>query len=254
MTDVVAQQSALAQTLATLPSLRKQLAQLRDLIAALAGRLPSDAPAQHFDLDALQLPRELPLGVPSKLVEQRPDVRAAEAQLHAASAQIGVATANMLPQFTLSATTGGVATALAQLFQAGNLFWSVGTNVAQTVFAGGTLLHRKRAAEAAFDQAAAQYKTTVIGAFQNVADALAALEHDADALQAQVAAERAAAQSLELVRRAVALGASSSVALLTAQQSYQQALVNLAQARANRYADTVALFQALGGGWWNRSL
>ncbi|MGZ5162285.1 MAG: TolC family protein [Burkholderiales bacterium] len=139
------------------------------------------------------------------------------------------------------------------MFSAGNVFWSVGANVAQTLFAGGTLKHRKKAAEAAYDQAAAQYKATVITAFQNVADSLRALELDAEALRAQVEAERAARQNLEFANKAVALGATSRLALLSAQQTYQQALLNGSQARANRYVDTVALFQALGGGWWNRT-
>jgi NodT family efflux transporter outer membrane factor (OMF) lipoprotein len=252
-TDLVAQEALLAQTLATLPSLQKQLAQQRHLLTALLGRLPSDEPMERFELAELELPQELPLGLPSKLVEQRPDVRAAEEQLHAASAQIGVATANMLPLTTITGTMGGVSTNLAQMFSAGNVFWSVGANVAQTLFAGGTLKHRKKAAEAAYDQAAAQYKATVITAFQNVADSLRALELDAEALRAQVEAERAARQNLEFANKAVALGASSRLALLSAQQTYQQALLNGSQARANRYVDTVALFQALGGGWWNRA-
>ncbi len=251
MADVAAQEAALAQTLAALPALQKQLAQQRDLLTALVGRLPSNEPVETFDLAHLELPQELPVSVPSQLVQQRPDVRAAEAQLHAASAQIGVAITNMLPITTITASKGGVASAFSEMFQAGNVFWSVGANVAQTLFAGGTLVHRKRAAEAAFDQAAAQYRSTVIAAFQNVADTLRALQYDAEAVRAQLAAERAAAQSLDLAKKAVSLGASSYLALLVAQQTYQQALINLTQARANRYADTVALFQALGGGWWN---
>jgi NodT family efflux transporter outer membrane factor (OMF) lipoprotein len=251
--DLVAQEALLAQTLATLPPLQKQLAQQRHLLTALLGRLPADEPAERFELASLELPQELPLGVPSKLLEQRPDIRVAQEQLHAASAQIGVATANMLPLTTITGAMGGVATNFAQMFSAGNIFWSVGANVAQTVFAGGTLKHRRKAAEAAYDQAAAQYKGTVITAFQNVADTLHALEFDAEALRAQVEAERAARQNLEFANKAVALGASSRLSVLTAQQTYQQALLNGAQARANRYVDTVALFQALGGGWWNRS-
>jgi len=253
LADVVAQEALLAQTLATVPTLQKQLAQQRGLLTALLGRLPSEEPAEKFELSMLQLPEDLPVSLPGQLVEHRPDVRAAEAQLHAASAQIGVATANMIPQITLSGAYGGTATQFSQMFQAGNLFWSVSGNVAQTLFAGGTLLHRKRAAIAAFDEAAAQYKSTVITAFQNVADSLRALQYDADALKAQLAAERAALQSLEFARKGLELGSVSYLVVLTAQQAYQQAVINLAQARANRFADTVALFQALGGGWWNRA-
>lgn len=253
MTDVVAQQALLAQTLATLPALRKQLAQQRNLLAALAGILPSDESAEKFELATLRLPEELPLSLPSKLVEQRPDVRAAEEMLHAASAQIGVASANLLPQTVLTAAKGGVSTQIGQMFRADNLFWALAASVTQTVFDGGTLQSRKREAVAAFDQAAAMYRGTVITAFQNVADTLGALEFDAESLKAQLVAERATAQSLEYVRRGVELGSLGHLALLNAQQAYQQAVINLTQARASRFSDTVALFQAMGGGWWNRS-
>jgi NodT family efflux transporter outer membrane factor (OMF) lipoprotein len=251
--NVVAQRAVLAQAQATLVPLQKQLAQQRNLLTALAGRFPSEEVAEAFDFSVLQLPTDLPVSLPSRLVEQRPDVRAAEAQLHAASAQIGVATANMLPQFVLTASAGGIATELSTLFASGNVFWSLAAGVAQPVFQGGTLLHRKRAAEAAYDQAAAQYRSTVITAFQNVADTLRALQFDAEALQATLAAERAAKESLDIAREQVRLGDISYLALLGAEQTYQQALLGLVQAQANRYADTVALFQALGGGWWNRA-
>jgi NodT family efflux transporter outer membrane factor (OMF) lipoprotein len=251
--EVAAQEAALAQAQQALPPLQRQLEQTRNLLSALAGRFPAEGSEETFELAALRLPDELPVSLPSKLVEQRPDVRAAEEQLHAASAEIGVAVANMLPQFTISAAKGGTATAFSQMFADGNPFWSVTGSVAQTLFAGGTLLHRKRAAEAAFDQAAAQYRSTVIAAFQNVADALNALQADADALRAAVNSERAAKKSLDLVTRQLQVGQVNYLALLNAQQAYQQALLNLSQARASRFADTAALFQALGGGWWNRS-
>jgi len=250
--NVIAQVAALAQTKAMLPPLQKQLAQQRDLLAALAGRFPSDAPDEKFDLASLQLPQELPLTLPSKLVEQRPDVRAAEEQLHSASAQIGVAKANMLPQFTLSASGGSMATQVSQLFKSGNGFWSLAGGITQPLFEGGALLHKKRAAEAAYDEAAAQYRATVIAAFQNVADMLQALQFDADALQAAAQAERSSADSLAIARRQVELGDIGYVSLLAAEQAYQQAALSLVQAQANRYADTAALFQVLGGGWWNR--
>lgn len=250
--DVAAQEAALAQAQAALPPLRKQLAQQRHLLAVLIGRFPSDQPNAAFDLASLQLPEDLPVSLPSQLVEQRPDIRAAEAQLHAASAQIGVATANMLPQITLSANAGSTALSIGSLLGPGTAFWTLAANVAQTVFDAGTLLHRKRAAEAAFEQAAAQYKQTVLTAFQNVADVLNALQTDADGLVAAAAAERAAAGSLEIAQRQLALGAVNYVALLNAQSAYQQARNNLVQAQAARFADTAALFQALGGGWWNR--
>lgn len=248
--DVTAQEAQLAQTQATLPVLRKQLALQRDALTALLGRMPADEPDEQFSLDSLQLPESLPVALPSDLVQQRPDVRAAEAALHSASAQIGVAAANMLPQFTLTGALGGTSTSFGQLFNAGNVFWALAGNVAQTVFDGGALQARKRAAVDNFDQAAAQYRSTVIQAFQNVADSMRALQFDADALAAQVRAERAASQSMEYTRKAVQLGSSGYLALLTAQQTYQTALTSLEQARANRLADTAALFQALGGGWW----
>ncbi len=250
--DVAAQEVALAQVELVLPPLQKQLEQNRNVLAALLGRLPADAPEETFDLTSLTLPEDLPVGVPSKLVEQRPDVRAAAAQMHAASAQVGVAVANRLPQFTITGAYGGTSTSLGRMFANGNPFWSIAGNVAQSIFDGGTLLFRHRAAEAAFEQAAAQYRSTVITAFQNVADVLYALQSDAESLRAAVAAERAARRTLDITLRQRQLGAVNYLALLSAQQAYQQTLIARVQAQASRLADTVALFQALGGGWWNR--
>jgi len=250
--DVAAQEAALAQVRQTLPPLQKQLEQNRDLLTALAGDFPSEDSFEQFELSAIRLPEELPVSLPSKLVQQRPDVRAAEEQLHSASALIGAAIANRLPQFTISAAYGGVATDFTKTFASGNPYWLVAGNVAQTLFAGGTLLHRQRAAEAAFEQAAAQYRSTVLTAFQNVADTLYALQSDAESLKAAVAAERAAKMTLDITLKQQQLGAVSYLALLSAQQAYQQTLIARVQAQANRYADTAALFQALGGGWWNR--
>jgi NodT family efflux transporter outer membrane factor (OMF) lipoprotein len=251
--DVAAVEATLAQAQATLPPLQKQLAVQRDLLTALIGRLPSQEPAEKFELASLQLPQELPVSLPSNLVEQRPDIQSAEAQLHAASALIGVAIAAQLPQFTLTGNAGTVANQIGQLFiTPGTAFWTVAGNVAQTIFDAGTLLHKKRAADAAFDEAAAMYRSTVITAFQNVADALHAIQSDADTLKAAVAAERAAFKSLEIARLQLQLGAIGYLGLLTAQNTYQIALIALVQAQAARYADTAALFQALGGGWWNR--
>jgi NodT family efflux transporter outer membrane factor (OMF) lipoprotein len=232
--------------------LQKQLAQQRDLIAVLAGRLPSNQPNATFDLTSLQLPRDLPVSLPSRLVEQRPDIRAAEANLHAASAQIGVAIANMLPQIDLTANPGLTATTLGQLFTPGAAFWTLAAGATQTIFDAGSLLHKRRAADDAFDQAAAQYKATVLTAFQNVADTLEALNSDANLLAAAAAAEKAAQQSLDITRRQLSAGAINYLALLNAQQTYEQAVINRVQAQASRLADTAALFQALGGGWWNR--
>jgi NodT family efflux transporter outer membrane factor (OMF) lipoprotein len=245
--DVYAQEAALAQLEATLPPLQKQLQQTDDQLAVLTGRLPAQFQPSDLKLDQLSLPVDLPLGVPSQLVERRPDVRAAEAQLHSATAQVGVAIANMLPQFTITGNIGSSATAMSDLFKAGTGFWSVGANATQTLFAGGTLLHRKRAADAALDQAGAMYKSAVLTAFQNVADALHALDADADALSAASRAESAAQKSLVVARHQLELGSVSYLALLSAEQTYDQALITLIQARASRFADTAALFQALGG-------
>lgn len=251
--DVVAQQAALAQVEQTLPPLQKQLAQQRDLLAALTGGFPGDRLPEQFFLAALKLPRDLPVSLPSKLVEQRPDIRAAEANLQAASAQIGVAVANRLPNIALSGSAGSTALAVDQLFTPGFGFWNATGSVTQPIFHGGTLLHRELAAKAAYEQADAQYRSVVIAAFQNVADSLRAIQADAVALQKAAAAERATAKSLDITRRRMELGDINYLALLSAQQAYQQALISLVQAKAARYADTVALFQALGGGWWNRS-
>ncbi|HWX33071.1 MAG TPA: efflux transporter outer membrane subunit [Steroidobacteraceae bacterium] len=245
--DVFAQDAALAQLEATLPPLNRQLQQTRDLLAVLTGHLPADFKPPRFELDQLALPTDIPLGVPSQLVERRPDVRAAEAQLHAATAQVGVAIANFLPQVTLTGNAGSSATAMSDLFKAGTRFWFAGASLSQTLFEGGTLLHRKRAADAALDQAGAQYRAAVLTAFQNVADALHALDSDAESLNAASRAEAAANKSLAVARRQLELGSVSYLALVSAEQTYQQAVMSLTQARANRYADTAALFQALGG-------
>jgi NodT family efflux transporter outer membrane factor (OMF) lipoprotein len=251
--DVAAQEAALAQAQATLPPLEKQLALTRDLLAALAGRFPNEEMEEKFDLDALRLPQDLPLSLPSKLVVQRPDMRAAEAQWHSACAQVGVATANMLPQINITGAMGGTSTQPGNMFVPGNTFWNITGGLTQTIFDGFTLLHKKRAAEAGLDQAAAQYRTTIVNAFQNVADTLHALESDADALNAAIAAERATRRTLDLTRKQLELGSVNYLAVLSAEQAWQQALINLGQARANRFADSAALFMALGGGWWNRT-
>jgi NodT family efflux transporter outer membrane factor (OMF) lipoprotein len=249
---VLAQQATLNATQATLPPLQKQLAQQRNQLTALAGRFPSQEISQTFDLAKLQLPEDLPLSLPSNLVAQRPDIQAAQAELHAASANIGVATANMLPQFTINGSLGNSVLDATQLFTASGA-WSLGASIAQPIFHGGQLLHEKRAAEAAFDASAAQYRSTVITAFQNVADTLRALQSDADELAAAVAAETTAADNLRITRDQYQLGAINYTTLLNAETTYETAHINRVISQATRYADTAALFQALGGGWWNRS-
>ena len=250
--DVAAQETVLAQAKATLPPLQLQFEQGRDLIRALVGNLPNQDVPETFELDALQLPPELPLSLPAKIIEQRPDVRAAEAQLHAANAQVGVAVAAMLPQFPITGSYGGNADQFAWMFRSGGPFWNLIGDVTQPLFEGGTLLHRKRAAQEALKQAAAQYQSTVITAYQNVADTLHASLSDADALAANVDAENAAKVTYDLTRRQMEVGYVNYLILLGAETAYQQALLSRVQAQATRYGDTVALFQALGGGWWNR--
>jgi NodT family efflux transporter outer membrane factor (OMF) lipoprotein len=251
--DLLSQQAAEAQTAAQLPPLEKQLGQMRDALTALLGRLPSEEPPETFTLEELSLPSELPVSLPSKLIEQRPDVRQAEENLHAASAQVGVALADMLPQFTVSADTGSAALAINKLFTPYTGFWDIGASLTQTLFDAGALIYRHRAADAALDQAGAQYRAAVILACQNVADTLRALKSDADALKAAADADEAARAAFEVARHQQELGTISLVALLNAEQTYQQAEVAVVQARAARYADTAGLFQALGGGWWNSS-
>ena len=251
--DVAAQEAQLAQVTAALPPLARQLAQQRDLLAALTGRFPSQMDGVSIDLAGLQLPTDLPVSLPSVLVAQRPDVRQAEANLHAASAQIGVAVANRLPNIALTANAGGSALSMNQLFHSGTGFWAIGAAVTAPVFQGGALLHQERAARAAYVEAAEQYRSTVITAFQNVADTLAALEQDAAGVNAAAAAEQAARLTLEISQRQQHDGYASYLSLLTAEQAYQQTRIALVQAQASRFADTAALFQALGGGWWRRA-
>lgn len=248
---VLSQETLVAQTRATLPPLRQSLDQARHQLAVLAGKPPSDTDVPEFRMSMFTLPQTLPVSVPSSLVRQRPDILAADATLHQASAQVGVATANMYPQLTLSANYGPEALTPAGLFRSADMIWSIGAGLTQPIFHGGQLSAQKRAAEAAFDQANAQYRQTVLLAFQNVADTLRALQHDATGLNAQTQAWRAASGLLELTRGQFRVGGVSYLALLDAQRQYQQTVVNLTQAQAARYADTAALFQALGGGWWN---
>ena len=251
--DVAAQESQLAQVKAALSPLLKQLAQQRDLLAVLAGLFPSQAPAEKFELSSLQLPQELPLSLPSELVAQRPDVLQAEANMHAASAQIGIAIANRLPNIELTANAGSTVLAIGQVFKSGTGFWGLGADLTAPIFQGGKLLHQERAAKAAYVQAAELYRSTVLTSFQNVSDMLAELEQDAGGWKAAATAADAAKVTLDLSQRQWRDGYASYLSLLSAEQAYQQASINLVQAQANRYADTAALFQALGGGWWHRA-
>ena len=250
--DVLAQRAQLAQTRANLPPLEKALAQTRSQLAVLVGKFPSEAGLPQLDLAAFRLPETLPVSLPSDLLRQRPDIRAAEAILHQTNARIGVAQALMFPQLTLSGSFGSASTSTSNLFDPGTQIWNIGAGLLQPIFHAGQLQARKRGAVAAYDQAFAQYQQVVLGAFQNVADVLSALEFDAVALKAQAEAEAAARESLEVTRMQLQFGAANYVVLLNAQRQYEQAKIGLVQAQAARYADTAALFQALGGGWWKR--
>lgn len=250
--DVLSERALVAQAQASLPPLEKSRAQTRNQLMAYLGRFPNADKGEAIDLEGLHLPRELPLSLPSKLVRQRPDVRSAESRLHQASANVGVATANMLPQFTLSASGGGQAANFAQLFTPQTSVYSLAAQVSGQIFDAGALFHRREANVAALQQSEAQYRSTVIVAFQNVADALQAIKHDAATLRAQVAAEKAAAQSLEIARIQYRAGSTTYTTVLNAEQTLLNARLNRVRAQAARYADTTALLQALGGGWWNR--
>jgi NodT family efflux transporter outer membrane factor (OMF) lipoprotein len=251
--EVLSQQALEAQTAQSLPPLQKQLGQTRDALIALLGKLPSDGVQENLQLNDLTLPADLPLSVPSKLVEQRPDVRQAEENLHAATAAVGVAITDLLPQFAITADAGSSALSLGKLFTPYTGFWDAGATLTQTLFDAGALIHKKHAAEAALDQAAALYRAAVILACQNVADTLRAIEADADAQKASADAEEAAKKTFDLAQKQRALGTVNLLAVLNAEQAYSTAALSDIQARANRYADTAALFQALGGGWWNRT-
>jgi NodT family efflux transporter outer membrane factor (OMF) lipoprotein len=247
--DVLQQDAALAAAEQLLPPLQKQLDQQRDLLTALAGQLPSDQVMQKFDLAHLKLPANLPISLPSRLIDQRPDVRAAEANMHAASALIGVAIAARLPNITLSANGGTSGYNFAQSFAPGTGFYTVAAGVTAPIFDGFTLYNKQKAAEAGLDQAEAQYRSTVITAFQNVADALRALQADAKSVQAALHAEETAKASLDIVEKQLSAGQVNQQAVLTAQQTYLNAVITHVQAEANRLSDTAALFMALGGGW-----
>jgi len=249
--DVAAQQTQLAQTEASLPPLVKQLAATRHALAVLVGAFPDQAPAESLTLADLHLPENLPVSLPSRLVAQRPDVRQARANLHAASAAIGIAAAQRLPQIQLTADAGSTALAISKVFTSGTGFWGIAASLTAPIFQGGQLMHQERAAKAAYVEAAEQYRGTVLAAFQNVADTLVALDQDASGLQAAAKAEQAAKTTLDLSQLQLKHGYIGTFELLAAQQAYQQARIALAQAEANRFADTAALYQALGGGWWH---
>ena len=250
--DVLEQRTLLAQTLATLPPLEKELAKTRHQLAVYAGSFPGEGGLPEFRLETLELPVEVPVSVPSALVRQRPDIRASEELLHVACAQVGVATANLYPKITLNGSLGSNAVRIEDLFSPGSAIWSLGAGLLQPLFHGGELTAKRRAALAVNDQALAYYRETVLNSFREVADTLRAIELDAQTLRAQVEAETSARETLSSVENQYRLGAVNYLSLLVAQRQYQVARINLVRAQAVRFADTAALFHALGGGWWNR--
>lgn len=251
LADVLAQRTQLEQVKATLPPLEKSLSIARNNLATLAGFSPSDQCIPNFYLDKIHLPRHLPVSLPSNLVRQRPDIRASEALLHQACAQVGVATANLYPQLTLTGSYGTTSNSVQDLFKNLSNVWSYAGQVMQPIFNGGSLYATRRAAIAGFDVAAAQYRQSILLGFQNVADSLKAVEIDAKALKAQAGAEKSAFDALKLVQGRYKLGGVNYLEVLNAEQQYQKARLNRIQAAAARLSDTAALFQALGGGWWN---
>jgi NodT family efflux transporter outer membrane factor (OMF) lipoprotein len=249
--NVLAIRSQTASTEALLPQLQLKIDQSNHLLAALVGEVPSAWSPPTVALDALSLPTDVPVSLPSKLVGQRPDILIAEALLHAANAQIGVATAAMLPNVTLSATGGWNNTGVNTLFDPGGAFWSLGGGLAQPIFHGGTLWHQRKAAIDARDQALFTYEQTVLTAFEQVADSLRALEHDAEIVKAQKEAAVTADEAVHLVEANYRAGIANYLQIIIANEQYLQAKIAYTQAAAQRMQDTVALYVALGGGWWS---
>jgi NodT family efflux transporter outer membrane factor (OMF) lipoprotein len=251
--NLVSLESQLASVEATLPPLRQRLSQAEHLLATLAGRAPAARSQPAVDLSELVLPQDLPVSLPSELVRQRPDILAAEAQLHSASAGIGVATAALFPSFTLSGSYGQNSTAIGDLMKRGGNFWSAGADLTAPIFHGGTLWFNRKAAMEGYQQSLAEYRQTVLTAFAQVADVLRALEHDAEAVTAQSRALDAAREALQLVTANYSAGTVGYLPVLVANAACQQAQIGYLQAKAQRYQDTVALFVALGGGWWEKT-
>lgn len=250
--EVLIQENQLAQAKAALPPLEQNFAQTLHVLAVLIGTFPENKQLPILDLEKIHLPSSLPVSLPSQLVQQRPDIRASEALLHVACAQVGVATANLFPEITLTGSYGWIQRQLVSLFSSTNSIWNIGGQIIQPIFYGDALRAERRAAVAGFDQAAAQYQQIILQAFQNVADVLKAIENDAKLLKAQKQAEMAAKRNYLVLQKQFRLGGVSYLELLNAQCQYQQSKISFIQAQAARYTDTVALFQALGGGWWNR--
>ena len=249
--DVITAESQLASDKTLQPSLDQQMSEARHALAVLLGKSPSEWSPPQFNLNTLALPGELPVTLPSELVHRRPDILAAEAQLHAASAQIGIATAQLYPSITLSGSAGGAALHGGDLFDPAALVWRIAAGITQPIFDGGRRRAEQRAALAAFRASAADYQQTVLQALGQVADILKALEHDGNLLAAQSTALDMAAQSVRLQRISYSSGGTGLLSLLDAQRQYQGALLGYVRAQAQRYQDSMQLLVAMGGGWWN---
>lgn len=247
--DLLAAESQLATDQALVPPLLQQVSVARDALSTLVGKAPSEWRSPDFDFSSLALPTTLPVTVPSELVHARPDILAAEAQLHAASAAIGVATANLYPSISLTASWTQEAATVASSFEGTNGLWSVAGSLTAPLFHGGTLMAEKRAAEDAYAAQVATYRQTVLASFQQVADVLQALDHDAQTLEAQQHALESATASLGLARESYTAGAGSFLQVIVAQRIYEQARLGYARAKGQRYLDTAQLFAAMGGGW-----
>lgn len=243
--------SRLAATRASLPGLRKRLAQTRDTLRSLAGHLPTDRLAGPIRLDALNLPHELPVSLPSQLVKQRPDIRAAEARLHAASAQVGIATARLYPHFTLTGSWGATGRSGGEVFGGnGDSIWSVGLDLLAPLLHGGTLHAQKRAAVAAYKASLADYNRVALDAFADVAGVLHGLSADNQSMADRRAALKAADEAQHIVTEQYRAGGASYLAVINAQTQYLQTRIDFINARVQRLQDTAALYVALGGGWW----
>jgi NodT family efflux transporter outer membrane factor (OMF) lipoprotein len=249
--DVNLQQTQLAQTQASLPPLEKALAEATHSLAVLVGSYTSEQSSPQLHLNDLNLPRNLPVSLPSALVQQRPDIQASEALLHVASANIGVATANLLPQVTLSANYGFIAQSTGALFTRRNSTWAYEGSFAQPLFHAGSLWFARKAVIDAYKVSEDNYQQTVLNAFENVANALSSIEDDAKEYQRQYVANTSAQKTLSIIQQQYRLGGVNYLTVLNAEVQYDQTLLALIKAKAARYADTAALYASLGGGWWN---
>lgn len=245
--DVVSAESQLASDATLLPPLRQELAVARHALSVIMGQLPVEAAPAELELSQVTVPRNLPLSLPSELVHRRPDILASEAQLHAATAAVGIATSNLYPHIVLTGNIGLQSTTLGSLFEGGSTAYGMTGSLTAPLFEGGTLRAQKRAALDAMRASTAKYEQTVLAAFGQVADALEALDHDAEQLDAQAHAQDAARENVDLTRKSYNEGNVGVLQILDAERLYQNARLGYVRAQAQRYMDTVQLLMALGG-------